>query len=396
MDGGVYNRSLFRRRDAAKDGLRRMGGIMSASPELMAAAQEAAPPVQTGQGRVLFQAPSLLGPMSAPQPIPEQAYAPQPPAMEMLGQQPMPEEQAPPPAPTPPVAFQDGGSVSTDRVLPLRPLPGVMQGMTFNRGITPRRVAPEDLPTSVADKMSQISEQLSDPAVDPLTQSEVILDEIEDTAGVERTGNTEQDIRATAASLGVPNAYEARIDQLNRAITGAAIAAGTSPSAAENIANGLLVGLELQRSDEIRRSEALLTAQTAALKGNEQGATWFDTPQGKIAKDYIEKQAGLEKDPETIIEELNALVPGANLGDQFRAAVRGGAVPPGMAAAPEMDMAESAARPDMNSMAEDARSLIDQISSSGLSSDEKAALIEDVRSRFVQAGGNPSLLSTGQ
>jgi len=389
MDGGVYNRSLFRRRDAAKDGLRQMGGIMSASPELMAAAQEAAPPVQTGQGRVLFQAPSLLGPMSAPQPIPEQAYAPPPPAMEMLGQQPMPEEQAPP---QPPVQFQTGGMVE---------LEGAMESMggaqTFDRPIRPAAAPTAEQPRAdVNAVLAQIAEQLSDPAVDPLVQSEAILDAVEDTAAVERTGNTEQDIRTTAANLGVPNAYEARIDQLNRAITGAAIAAGTSPSAAENIANGILTGLQLQREDEIRRSTNLLTAQTAALKGNEQGATWFDTPQGKIAKDYIEKQAGLEKDPETIIEELNALVPGANLGDQFRAAVRSGAVPPGMAAAPVAEEAGSPARPDMNYHVERATSAIERISASGLSPEEKARRIEQVRATFIQNGGNPSLLPTGQ
>jgi hypothetical protein len=248
--------------------------------------------------------------------------------------------------------------------------------------------------------MAEINDLLSDPARDPITQAEVIIDEVADDVGIEPTGDTQEDLAAAAEALGIPNAREQRVDQLNRAITGAAIAAGTSPSAAENIANGMLVGLKLQRQDELRRIAAD-AAQVQALQGGEQGANWFDTPRGKIASDYIETMMGAERDIETIIDELNRLdansPPGARLGDEFRMALAAGATPPAMPgmAAPPAAGEEAAQPPDMNRLVNDARDYLGQIDSNpNLSEAQKNAAREAVRQRFVEMGGNPALLSS--
>jgi hypothetical protein len=412
MDGGVYNRSLFRRKESARDGLSRMGGIMAASPELMAAAEEMMP-VQTGQGRVLFQAPSIVGampgmPMPMGQPMPMQ---PRPQAPMMAQPQPMPmappQPQPMPMQPQPQMRFQEGGIVDlAAQGSRGRNAPRVLEPRTFDQPIA-APAAPASAavggPTAVADTMAQIQELLDDPAASPTTQAEVILDEVADDVGIEPTGDTQEDLVAAAEALGIPNAREQRVDQLNRAITGAAIAAGTSPSAAENIANGMLKGLQLQRADELRRIAAD-AAQLQALQGGEQGANWFDTPRGKIASDYIETMMGAERDIETIIDELNRLdansPAGARLGDEFRMALASGATPPampGMAAPPAAPAAgEEAAQPvDMNRLVTDARNYLGQIDSNpNLSEAQKNAAREAVRQRFVEMGGNPALLSS--
>ena len=422
MDGGVYNRSLFRRKESARDGLSRMGGIMAASPELMAAAEEMMP-VQTGQGRVLFQAPSIVGAMPGmPMPM-GQPMQPRPQGPMMAQPQPMP--MAPPPPqpmpmqPQPQMRFQEGGIVDlAAQGSRGRNAPRVLEPRTFDRPIVAAapgaagRNAPRGGPTAVADTMAEINDLLSDPARDPITQAEVILDEVADDVGIEPTGDTQEDLAAAAEALGIPNAREQRVDQLNRAITGAAIAAGTSPSAAENIANGMLVGLKLQRDDEVRRinaDAALAKAQLEALQGGEQGATWFDTPRGKIATKYVEAMMGQIQDMPTIIQALNDLdansPPGARLGDEFRVAlaanggvIPGRAAPPGMAApaaAPAATETETEQqRPDMNQLVEQARTYLanDINNNPALSEAQKRAAREIVRQRFIEAGGNPTVL----
>jgi len=55
-----------------------------------------------------------------------------------------------------------------------------------------------------------------------------------------------------------------KIDGLNRAITGFAIAAGTSPRASVNFANGMLVGLGEMKKTEVGRQNAAAAAAKAA------------------------------------------------------------------------------------------------------------------------------------
>tara|TARA_R110002096_G_scaffold192840_1_gene374544 strand:- start:120 stop:1061 length:942 start_codon:yes stop_codon:yes gene_type:complete len=62
-----------------------------------------------------------------------------------------------------------------------------------------------------------------------------------------------------------------KIDGLNKAITGFAIAAGTSPRASVNLANGMLVGLQEMKSTEQGRQNAAAAAANAAAKGEAGG-----------------------------------------------------------------------------------------------------------------------------
>jgi len=97
----------------------------------------------------------------------------------------------------------------------------------------------------------------------------------------EPTGDLQLDLAKTLEQLtGDPAAYEKNIDDLNRGIIGAAIAAGTSARATQNIANGMLVGLESAKATEERRvgdSRALqlaqLQARAAGAKGGKDSAS---------------------------------------------------------------------------------------------------------------------------
>jgi hypothetical protein len=59
----------------------------------------------------------------------------------------------------------------------------------------------------------------------------------------------------------------AKIDAMNNAITGFAIAAGTSPRATQNIANGMLVGLKAKRQTEQSRVDTQNALAIAAARG---------------------------------------------------------------------------------------------------------------------------------
>jgi hypothetical protein len=65
---------------------------------------------------------------------------------------------------------------------------------------------------------------------------------------------------------GDSSAYEKNIDELNRGIIGAAIASGTSARATENIAKGMLAGLEGVRATEERRAGDSQALQLKALE----------------------------------------------------------------------------------------------------------------------------------
>ena len=97
--------------------------------------------------------------------------------------------------------------------------------------------------------------------------------------GTELTGDVQSDLASVYASLtGDPAAYEKNIDELNRGIIGAAIGAGTSARATENISKGLLVGLEAAKDTEERRvkdARALQLAQlqAQAAEAKERGAS---------------------------------------------------------------------------------------------------------------------------
>lgn len=91
--------------------------------------------------------------------------------------------------------------------------------------------------------------------------------------GAELTGDIETDLAGVYASLtGDPAAYEKNIDELNRGIIGAAIGAGTSARATENISKGLLVGLEAAKDTEERRVRDARALQLAELQARGRAA----------------------------------------------------------------------------------------------------------------------------
>jgi hypothetical protein len=122
---------------------------------------------------------------------------------------------------------------------------------------------------------------------------EEVADEIVKTAVEEPTGDLRFDLAKTLEEMtGDSSAYEKNIDQLNRGIIGAAIAAGTSARATENIAKGLLVGMEGARATEERRAGDARALQLKALEvraaeqaAREAGAKAETEAEGKLIKD---------------------------------------------------------------------------------------------------------------
>ena len=90
------------------------------------------------------------------------------------------------------------------------------------------------------------------------TAPEDIGKEIVNTAaskGIESSGDLKFDLASIYERMtGDSSGYESNIDELNRGIIGAAIGAGTSARATENISQGLLVGMQAAKATEERRA----------------------------------------------------------------------------------------------------------------------------------------------
>jgi hypothetical protein len=305
---GVYNRKLFRQA-SARDELRKIGGIMASSEELMReavmTAAQAPRPSDLGSMPLPPQPAMPQSPMGMPmqpmmqQPMDmgmQQPMMQQP--MDMGMQQPMdmgmqqpmmgqpfmppqvPQSAQAAPAPGVPGFFAGGlinllpsmgGAPEADTDQPTsRPNPN--RGI----GIGPSTIdiskpagsyqSEVGLSPSVVQKAEELATKVDEQSPEDTAQE--ILDTAAAEGGQEQTGDTQSDLAAIYASLtGDPAAYEKNIDALNRGIIGAAIGAGTSARATENISKGMLVGLEAARDTEERRvrdSRALQLAQLEA------------------------------------------------------------------------------------------------------------------------------------
>ena len=274
---GVYNRKLFRQ-TSARDELRRMGGIMASSEELLQEAMRTAdrapmpsdmgpmqpparpampqpmmaPPMQPMMGQPMMGQPMMAAPMQPMQPM-MAGPAFMPPQVPMSAQMPM-APAAPPAAP----GYAGGGFVV---------LPGMLDepkiDVTKPAGTVvepPKVELDEDVIATAEDLAGRVDSE------DP----EKIGGEIVDAAGkrgADISGDLQTDLAGIYANLtGDPAAYEKNIDALNRGIIGAAIAAGTSPRATENIAKGMMVGLEAARETEERRVRDARALQLAQLQ----------------------------------------------------------------------------------------------------------------------------------
>ena len=296
---GVYNRKLFRQ-NAARDELRKMGGIMASSEELLREAM-----------RTAMQAPgpSDLGPMPMPQqpafgmpaqpvmpqqPMMQQPMAPMPMDMGMqqpMMQQPMPmdmgmqqqmmQPQQPMMQPQQPMAepaFMPPTMPQSAQMQPMQPQ-GFKDGGPIIVGAGtkfPRMVdVTKPAGTAVEAPTVELDEDIVATAKDlemrledepPYAVANKILSKAAE-KGAELTGDIETDLAGVYASLtGDPAAYEKNIDELNRGIIGAAIGAGTSARATENISKGLLVGLEAAKDTEERRVRDARALQLAELQ----------------------------------------------------------------------------------------------------------------------------------
>lgn len=297
---GVYNRKLFRQ-NAARDELRKMGGIMASSEELLREAM-----------RTAMQAPgpSDLGPMPMPQQpafgMPAQPAMPQQPMMQqptmpmapmpmdMGMQQPMMQPQQPMMQPQQPMmpmqqpmaepAFMPPTMPQSAQMQPMQPQ-GFQEGgqVIVGAGTKFPRMVDVTKPagTAVEAPTVELDEDIVATAKDlemrledepPYAVANKILSKAAE-KGAELTGDIETDLAGVYASLtGDPAAYEKNIDELNRGIIGAAIGAGTSARATENISKGLLVGLEAAKDTEERRVRDARALQLAELQARGRAA----------------------------------------------------------------------------------------------------------------------------
>jgi hypothetical protein len=219
---GVYNRKLFQK-SPARDQLRKIGGIMSSSSDLMMEALKSMP------------------------------------------QQPMPQ----------PAGYADGGTVlptGTTALNYISFLPALLAGKMATNLAAARK--PVDVAAPAGTVRDPSGPANSSPAeaiaADIVAKAEDLASKV-DTAAPEDIG---KEIVNTAASKGVESSgdlkfdlasiyermtgdasgYEKNIDSLNRGIIGAAIGAGTSARATENISQGLLVGMQAAKATEERRA----------------------------------------------------------------------------------------------------------------------------------------------
>lgn len=308
MQGTVANRSLFKNKSGARDKLRSLGGIMASSEPLLEEAYRSIDtpkkPDMPSQMAGLMSTPQA--PRMAPPPPPQMAPQMAPPQM-----QPQPMQPAPPPIQPAPVAPPAPGLNPMAQV-PGKP-PGLALGGFYQDPETRARLAANSAPRSsgvdvtqtagtvsfndmTADQAKKLgSETLSGsrPFKSPFTEMNVGDKAPELSAAMLKLGgvlsdsgrSAEEKSRAIAAFTGGnPEAKDMKkemvkvakdtfgkklnsndkIDGLNRAITGFAIAAGTSPRASVNFANGMLVGLGEMKKTEVGRQNAAAAAAKAA------------------------------------------------------------------------------------------------------------------------------------
>lgn len=319
MEQNVFNRKLFKRKSdagsktAARDKLRSMGGIMASSEPLLQEAMKAVQSAPTPQIDIqgIMQAQKRMGPMpTAPMP----QVAPQMPQMQPQPQPPMSPQPAPPPQapaqPAPPMGLNIGGR-PMDRRQELAnylgaatgPMPQVdirrqagsvvqqpevdMDAITPERAIEltsaaqsgkfPVNLRPFTAETAGSDENANLlnnqAEQLAaamrDQSLSDEDRARNILSAL---GGDAETKNVKKALADTSEQVfGKKIDREAKIDAMNNAITGFAIAAGTSPRASKNIANGMLVGLKAMKQTEQGRIDTENALALAAAGGSGSG-----------------------------------------------------------------------------------------------------------------------------
>ena len=328
----VFNRKLFKRKSetAARDKLRSMGGIMASSEplirEAMKTVQNAPKPQIDIQG--IMQAQKRMGAMPAaplPQVAPSMAQMqPQPQMQPQM--QPQPQMQAPPqPAPpqgmnpmqnqkrfalggligdpdtrarlamntaTPQQAAQTNAlgidvsrragsvvkqpEVNMDDITPDRAIQ--LTSATLNgqfpvnlRPFTAQTAGSEANAKLLNDKSEQLAAAMSDQSLSDEDRARNLLSAL---GGDAEAKSVKKALAKTSEQVfGKKLDSEAKIDAMNNAITGFAIAAGTSPRATKNIANGMLVGLKAMKQTEQGRVDTQNALAIAAAGGGKSGVS---------------------------------------------------------------------------------------------------------------------------
>ena len=341
MQGNVANRSLFRNKSGARDKLRSLGGIMASSEPLL---EEAYRSIDTPPARPMRpMPPNMSGIMSAPRPTPPsmpqtpppQMPPPMQPAPQMAPQMPP----APPPMRPAPVAPPAPGLNPMAQV-PGKP-PGLALGGFYQDPDTRARLAAndanakppridvtqtagtvsfDDMTADQAKKLGGEALSGSKPFRSPFTEMNVgdkapelsaAMNQLGAALSNPNYGEVEKSRMIAAFAGGNPEAKDMnvemakvakktfgkklnsndKIDGLNKAITGFAIAAGTSPRASVNLANGMLVGLQEMKSTEQGRVNAAAVAANAAAKGGGAGGTKMSPleAEGDAVRDLLGK-----------------------------------------------------------------------------------------------------------
>lgn len=315
----VFNRKLFKRKTAARDKLRSMGGIMASSEplirEAMKTVQNAPSPQIDIQGIMQAQkrmgampaaplpqvAPSMAQmspqpqmqpqpqPQAAPQPAPQQGMNPMQKPMGLnVGGRPMDRNNlanymgaATGPMPTIDVSRQAGSvvkqpEVNMDDITPERAieLTAAAKSGQFPVNLRPFTAATAGSEANAKllnDKSEQLAAAMSDQSLSDEDRARNLLSVL---GGDAETKNVKKALADTSEQVfGKKIDREAKIDAMNNAITGFAIAAGTSPRATKNIANGMLVGLKAMKQTEQKRVDTQNALAIAAAGGGKSGVS---------------------------------------------------------------------------------------------------------------------------
>lgn len=332
---GVYNRKLFRQAPA-RDELRKLGGIMSSSEALMQealrTADQAPRPMGLGTMALPMQQPMMQQPMPMQQPM--GMMPPQP--MGIMPPQQMPMEAQPLPQMTPQPMQEEPAYMPPQVPGSVQPQGFAAGGMAMGYSLKSEQdtanaeaeAAAAD-PTLSATPAEAIEADVLDKAQGllPLLDTEdpeVVAAEILSSAaaqGVEPTGDTQVDLARIYQNLtGDPAAFEKNIDNLNRGIIGAAIGAGTSARATENISQGLLVGLQGSKDTEERRLADARALQLAEIQARTAEANKrAGGVDGAASRDYRNPVDAFQDAYQTVMKagEYDAAIPEGMTREQY-------------------------------------------------------------------------------
>ena len=343
----VANRSLFKSKNNARNKLRNLGGIMSSSESLLNEAVKTidAPVSRPDMSGIMMAnqmapqpAPPMAPPPMAPQPAPPMAPPPMaPPPMPAPQPQPAPQMAAPQPAPSlnpfgadPKRGFALGGLLNdpdTQARLAANTATPEERAKTNMLGIdvtqqagtvverpTPQLINLKEMTREQANRLASDTLTGKTPFVSPFTEARFGDKAPELTAGMQNLGamlsdpnvSIQEKSRMIAAFAGGnPKAKDMnkemssvanktfgkklssnqKLDSMNKSIMGFAIAAGTSPFASVNFANGMMVGLKEMKNTEEGRIN-LASAARGAGPGGAKSST-YRTP-GNAYQDAIE------------------------------------------------------------------------------------------------------------